>query len=162
MRKFFYGLGVITALVLVAGAIGIFVLSRNGAALDTASRAYVDDSVVKIVANWDAQEFWKRASPRFRAASKYDDIAALFDGARSALGPMVEYRGSQGEAIMSVVNSQTKVTANYIAQGSFQKGNAALRINMVKQGDTWMIEGFNRRGGPNAKAGRAEKLKTRA
>jgi multidrug resistance efflux pump len=56
MRKSFYGLGVITALVLVAGTIGIFVLSRNGAALDTASRAYVDDSVVKIVANWNAQE----------------------------------------------------------------------------------------------------------
>jgi hypothetical protein len=56
---------------------------------------------------------------------------------------MVEYRGSQGEAMMSVVNSQTKVAANYIAQGSFQKGNAALRISMVKQGDTWMIGGFN-------------------
>ncbi len=34
MRKFFLGLGVLTALLLVAGGIGFFVLARNGEALE--------------------------------------------------------------------------------------------------------------------------------
>jgi hypothetical protein len=143
MRKFFYGLGVLTALVIVAGGIGLFVLARNGAALDTMSKAYVEDSVATIAANWDADELWKRASPRFRTTTKQDDLRGLFDAAKGALGPLLEFRGSSGQAMMSVVNSETSVSAQYVARCSFQKGEAELRLALVKHGDTWTIEGFH-------------------
>ncbi|MGB7257429.1 MAG: hypothetical protein WBD48_05075 [Pseudolabrys sp.] len=143
MRKFFYGLGIFAAIVIVAGGIGFFVLARNGAALDTASKAYVKDSVVTIATNWDSNELWKRASPHLRTMAKQEELRGFFDAARDALGPLVEYRGSQGQSLMSVVNSQSRVSASYVAQCHFQKGDAVIQVALVKQGDTWMIEGFH-------------------
>jgi hypothetical protein len=143
MRRFFYGLGLLTAVLVVAGGIGLFVLFRNGAALDTMSKAYVEESVVAIAANWDANELWKRASPRLRTMTKPDEIRGLFEAAKDALGPLLEYRGSQGQAMMWAMNSQTKVSAQYVANCSFQRGNAQVQIALIKQGDRWMIEGFH-------------------
>jgi hypothetical protein len=140
MRKFFFGLGVLAAILIVAGGVGFFFLSRDGAALDRMSKAYVDDSVVAITANWDVDELWKRASPHLRQITKEEQIRGLFDMAKSALGPLAEFRGSEGEAIISIKDAH--VAAEYLAKGRYQKGDASLRIALVKQGDTWMIEGF--------------------
>jgi hypothetical protein len=143
MRKFFYGLGVISAFVIIAGGIGFFILARNGAALDSASKTYVENAVVVIAGNWVVDELLKRASPRLKSMAKPDELRNLFDAAKSALGPLQQYQGSKGQAMMSVVNSQTSVSAQYVAKGSFAKGDAELRIALVKSGDNWMIEGFH-------------------
>jgi transposase len=143
MRKFFYGLGVITAIAIVAGGIGLFMLARNGAALDAASKAYVEDTVVTVAAKWDADEFWKRASPHLRANVTRNDMHGLFDTARQALGPLLEYRGSQGQALMSTMNAQTTISAKYVASAHFQNGDADIQFVLVKQGDAWLIEGFH-------------------
>jgi hypothetical protein len=140
MRKFFFGVGVLAAVLIVAGGVGFFVLSRDGAALDRMSKAYVDESVVAITANWDMDELWKRASPHLRQMANEDQIRGLFEAAKSALGPLAEFRGSRGEAIISVKDAS--VSADYLARGRYQKGDASLRIALVKQGDSWMIEGF--------------------
>ncbi len=126
MRKFFYGLGILTAVAIVAGGVGFFILARDGAALDTASKVYVEDSVVAIAANWDADELWKRASPHLRTMMRQADLRGLFDAAKGALGPLPDYRGSKGEALISVMNAQTTVSAKYLAGGHFQKGDAQL------------------------------------
>jgi hypothetical protein len=81
MRKFFYGLGVFTAVVILAGGIGIFALARNGAALDRTSKAYTQDAVVAIATHWDAVELWKRASPHLRAMASFDKMRALMSSA---------------------------------------------------------------------------------
>jgi hypothetical protein len=143
MRKFFYGLGVVTAVLIVAAGIGFYFLASNGAALDTASKTYTEESVVAIAGNWDADQLWKRASPRLRKAATQQQISDLLAAAKDALGPMLEYRGSKGQALMSVVNAHSVVSAQYVASGSFQKGAADFRINLVKQNETWMIEGFH-------------------
>jgi transposase len=143
MRKFFYGLGVITAVAIVAGGIGLFLLARNGAALDTASKAYVENTVVTVASNWNADELWKRASPHLRTIATRNDMRGLFDTARQALGPLLEYRGSQGQALISTMNSQTTISAKYVARAHFQNGDADLQFVLVKQGDEWMIEGFH-------------------
>ena len=143
MRKFFTGLGVLTAIVIVSVGLGFFVLNSKGQALDRTSKAYVEDSVAAIAAHWDADEFFKRAGPELRTRVKPDDIRGLFDAARSALGPLVEYRGSQGEAEIAVLDSQHRVSAKYVAHGHFQKGDAEIKLLLVKQGDAWMIEGFH-------------------
>jgi hypothetical protein len=143
MRKFFCGLGVFTAVAIVAGGIGLFMLARNGAALDTASKAYVEDTVVIVASKWNADELWKRASPHLRTIATRDDMRGLFDTARQALGPLLEYRGSQGQALISTMNSQTTISAKYVARAHFQNGDADLQFVLVKQGDEWMVEGFH-------------------
>jgi hypothetical protein len=55
----------------------------------------------------------------------------------------MEYRGSEGQVTMALINSQTAASAQYSAQGRFEKGAARLRLGLIKQGDTWMVEGFH-------------------
>jgi hypothetical protein len=143
MRKFFYGLGVVVAVLAVAGAVGLFVLARNGSALDAESRAYVDESIVTIGGHWDVGELWQRSTPHFREITKQEDLRAFFDAAKGALGPLVEYRGARGEAMISVTPAGTKITGQYVAGAKFEKGNADVQIAAVKNGSTWGIEGFH-------------------
>jgi hypothetical protein len=143
MRKVFYGLGVIFAIIIVAGAGGLFLLSHNGAALDRTSKAYVHDSVVAIAANWDAKELWTRAAPELRNVANENEVRGLFDAAKGALGPLIEYRGSKGEATIWFDHSKTVISAKYVAQCRFEKGNATVQIVLLKQDGKWMIEGFH-------------------
>lgn len=143
MRKFFYGLGVAAAIAIVAGGGGLFVLARNGAALDATSKDFVTDTVFAVTNRWDANELWKRASPHFKKVVKREDLQALFDASRDALGPLLDYRGSEGQALMAVVNSQTTVSARYVARGHFEKGDADLLLSLIKEGDAWLVEGFH-------------------
>jgi hypothetical protein len=143
MRKFFFGFGIVMACLIVAGGVGLFILFRNGSALDAESKAYVEDTVVAIGSDWDADELWKRSTPHFRQATRREDLRALFDAARGALGRFVQYRGSSGQAMMSFVNAATSVTANYDAKATFEKGDVHFLIGMVKSGLEWRIEGFH-------------------
>ena len=143
MRKFFVGLGIAFAVLVVAGGVAFGVLAWNGAALDKSSQAYVDQSVVAIAADWNADELWKRAGPRLRHAVKETDLRDLVAGLRAALGPLAEYDGSRGQAIISVVNAQTQTSAQYVAKGRFEKGEAEVKIALVRSGDSWLIEGFH-------------------
>jgi len=143
MRKFFFGFGVLMAALMVGGAVGLFALSRDGAALDAQSHAYVDDAVVKISRHWDAAALWQRASARFRKTTKEDDLYAFFEAADDALGPLTVYRGARGEATISFLDGGTHVSARYIAQVSFAKGDAEIQVVAVKTGDAWRIKGFH-------------------
>jgi hypothetical protein len=143
MRKFFFGLGVLTACLVVAGGIGLFFLARNGMALDAESKAYVDKSVAAITDDWDADALWQRSSPRFRQTTKQDDLRNFFDAARESLGRLVAARGATGQATISVVNAVRSVTANYMVHAQFEKGDADIQIGVVKNGSHWRIEGFH-------------------
>jgi hypothetical protein len=117
-------------------------LARNGMALDSASKAYVKQSVVAITTNWNTNELWKRASPHLLQIATRRKVARLFAAAKYRLGALRDYRGSKGQALMSVVNAHIRVSAQYIVNASFQRGDARLRVSVVKQDGRWMIEGF--------------------
>ncbi|HTZ81353.1 MAG TPA: hypothetical protein VMC10_25815 [Stellaceae bacterium] len=144
MRKLFIALGIVFAVILVAGTVGLFVLARNGAALDAESKAYVDDAVIAITAHWKKDEFMKRATPQLLQSAKPKALDDLFDAAGFGLGPLVEYRGAQGQSLMSATTGTgTVISANYVAEARFQKGTAAIHIALLKIDGVWMINGFN-------------------
>jgi hypothetical protein len=143
MRKFFLGFGIVMACVVVTAAIGLFFLARDGAALDAESKAYVKDSVISVADNWDADALWQRGSPGFRRATDEQDLRNFFNAARSALGRLVEYRGSRGQAAFMLTNAGQRATANYDVKATFEKGDADIRVGLVKVGAQWRIEGFH-------------------
>lgn len=143
MRKFIFGLGILFIFILAIGGVGLFMLARQGNALDGESRAYVEDSVKKITADWNAAELWKRGTAQFRARSSEQDVRRLFDAARSALGQMLEYRGADGQASMMITPSGERSTARYDAKVTFEKGNADIVVNAVRSEAGWQIEGFH-------------------
>ena len=143
MRKLFLVLGVVFTVLIVAGGAGVVVLARNGAALDSASKAYTETSVEAIARDWDGSELWTRASPALRRVATPQQIDQLFGAAKRSLGPLVAYGGSQGQAMVSYVNAHSAVAAQYVAHGHFAHGDADLQISLVKIDGRWMIQGFH-------------------
>jgi hypothetical protein len=142
MRRLFFGLGVVFAFIIGAGAVGLFTLARSGSALDAESAAYVRDSVVTIASDWNVEELWSRSSQRFREASTEQDIHNFFDAAKGSLGRLLEYRGATGEARINISRAGRTTTARYDAKATFEKGNADIVVTAIKVGSDWHIEGF--------------------
>jgi hypothetical protein len=144
MRKFLSILGAIFLVLLVVLGIGIFIVARNGAALDAESKAYVDDAVITIAAHWSPDELMKRASLHLRQTVKRDDIEGLFGAAMTALGPLVDYQGAKGTSLVTATAlTGTTITASYVAQAKFMKGSAELQVALTKIDGLWKIEGFH-------------------
>jgi hypothetical protein len=143
MRKFLIGCGIVLVCLVGAGAVGFFMLARSGTALDAESAAYVQNSVEAVAGHWDADELWKRSTTHFRQSTKEDDLRAFFSAANSSLGRLLEYRGAQGQAMMSFSNAGRSATARYDAKVSFEKGDADIVVALVKDGTVWRIEGFH-------------------
>ena len=140
MRKILF----VVILLVIGGGVGFFFLSRTGAELDASSRSYTHQAVVAIAASWDKDELWKRASPDFKKSTQLDDLTLLFDAANAALGPLVEYEGADGQALMTkAIGSDGDIKAHYVAQGRFAKDQATFEISLHQINDVWMIDGFH-------------------
>jgi hypothetical protein len=127
----------------VVGPLFWFIFNSEERVLDSESRAYAADTVMAITKHWDSAELWKRSTPHFREITRRDDVQAVFTIAGAALGPLTEYLGAAGQATVSTTNSHTTASAEYVAKGSFQKGDADFQMVMTKVGDAWMIDVFH-------------------
>jgi hypothetical protein len=126
---------------LLAGAAGLFVVTRMHLALDKESSNFVKDSVAAIGAHWDSDELWQRATPHFREGTSQDDVRAEFDAASSRLGPLVGYRAIGAKSSFLLTLSDHPAAA-YILRADFQKGEADIEVRAVRAGSTWRIDGF--------------------
>jgi hypothetical protein len=143
MRKYLRGSGAAAAFVIVIGLLFWFMFNNEERALNSESRAYAGDTLMAITKHWDPGELWRRSTPHFRETTMRDDVQSVFSRAGAALGPLIEYRGATGLAMVSTMNSRTTISAEYIAKGSFQNGDADFQMSMAKVGDTWMIDVFH-------------------
>jgi len=142
MRWFFNILGVTAAILIVAAAIGIGFVVYKGRGLDSESKAYVDVAIPAITANWNQDEFLKRASPELRDSIRPGQLTTLFV-AFSRLGALVAYEGATGDANMSYFTSTGgRVFATYVAKAKYQNGEATIRIVLLKRDGQWMIQNF--------------------
>ena len=142
MRRLFYTLGVVFAvLILIAGGLVGFAFYRRNA-MDTESKAYVDQAVTDVGRTWDKSELLKRASPELLKRASADQIANLFQQLKS-LGRLVHYDGSKGDAMMTFwIGKQTTTRAHYEAKATFENGPAHFRVDVSKLHGQWMIDGF--------------------
>jgi hypothetical protein len=140
MRRLFYILGIVFVVLIVGigGLVGF--AAYRGAGLDAESKAYVDQAVVDIGQKWDKTELQKRASPALLRAVSPEQIATLFDNL-AKFGKLTHYDGATGQSIMKV-GTDAGVSAHYVANATFENGPAHFRIDLLKIGDRWMIEGF--------------------
>jgi hypothetical protein len=127
----------------IVGPLFWFIFNSEEKVLDSESRAYAADTVMAITKHWDSAELWKRSTPHFREITRRDDVQAVFTIAGAALGPLTEYLSAAGQATVSTANSPTTASAEYVAKGSFQKGDPDFQMVMMKVGDAWMIDVFH-------------------
>src|SRR6266542_3827838 len=143
MKKFFIILGSIFLAVIVMGAIGIAFVTVRGNALDKESKAYAGSAIPAIVTTWSEKELLDRASPEFKRAVTADQLNRLFRWV-SGLGQLEKCEPAQGQALMSATTQAGKViSAQYTAKATFQKGEATIKLGLIKHGDQWQILNFH-------------------
>jgi hypothetical protein len=143
MKKFFIVLGSIFLAVIALGAIGIGIIAYRGNALDKESKGYADSAIPAIVSAWSEKELLDRASPEFKKAVTIDQLDRLFRWV-SGLGQLQKCEPAHGQALMSATTQTGKrISAEYIAKATFQKGEATIKLGLIKHGDQWQILGFH-------------------
>jgi hypothetical protein len=145
MKKFFAGLGVIFVIIVVLGAIGFWYIAARGNALDKESKAYADAAIPAIVTNWNEQALFDRATVEFNEAARKQHLDQGFRWFRwfGTLGRLQKCEPAQGKATMSVTTlMDNKITAQYTAKATFEKGQATITVDLVKRGDQWWISRF--------------------
>jgi D-Tyr-tRNAtyr deacylase len=99
--------------------------------------------VPNVISGWNKEELLKQASPELLGVTKDEDLDKLFTMFRK-LGKLKKYKGSEGQSLISVTTEQgKKVTANYTAMAEFERGEASIKVNLIKHGDEWQILMFN-------------------
>jgi len=142
MKKFFIVLGSIFLAIVVLGTIGIGFIAVRGNALDKESKAYADSAIPAIVTTWSEKELLDRASPEFKKAVTADWQSRLFRWV-SGLGQLQKCEPAQGQALMSATTQTGKmISAQYTAKATFQKGEATIKLGLIKHGDQWQILSF--------------------
>jgi hypothetical protein len=131
------------AVLLIGGFIGH--VAYQGRALDASSKGYVDKNIPLIISSGSKDELLKRASPQLLNAitEKPDQIDRLFHGL-AKLGAMQSFDGSKGDSNVSYTSKDGKViTAAYVADATFQNGNAHITVRLIQSSGSWQFLLFN-------------------
>jgi hypothetical protein len=143
VKKFFIILGSIFLAIIVLGAVGIAFVAVRGNALDKESKAYADSAIPAIVTTWSEKELLDRASPEFKEAVTIDQLDRLFRWV-SGLGQLQKCEPAQGHAVMSATTQTGKmISAQYSTKATFQKGEAMIKLGLIKHLDQWQILNFH-------------------
>ena len=142
MKKLFIVLGSIFLAVIILGAIGIAFVAIKGTALDKESKVYADSAIPAIVSTWSQKELLDRASSEFKKVVTIDELDRLFRWF-SSLGPPQKCEPAEGHSLMSATSQTGKmISAQYTAKATFQKGEASIKLGLIKHGDQWQISSF--------------------
>ncbi len=143
MKKTLMILGGIFAILIVAGVVGISVFAVKGTALDEESKVYIDEVTPKILANLNKQTLFQHASDELKNSASPEEFDKIFNWF-AKLGQFKEYKGSSGQANISVTTERGKqITGIYQAQAEFENGPATIKLTIIKKGNNWQIMGFN-------------------
>jgi hypothetical protein len=145
MKKVLMVLGIVFLVLLFALAAFIGYVAYNGNRLDASSKLFVDQSVPAILSSWSRDEMVKRSSPQLREKSSDDQIDRLFAMLSSKLGPFQSYDGAKGDSRMNydLGKRELTTTAFYVANATFQRGKAEIKVHLVRDRGRWEILGFN-------------------
>jgi hypothetical protein len=142
MKKILIVLGSTFLALIVLAAIGIGFVAIRGTALDKESKGYADAAIPAIVTTWSQKELLDRASPEFNKAVTSDQLDRMFRWF-ATLGQLQKCEAAQGQALMSATSQEGKrISAQYTSKATFQKGEATIKLGLIKHSDQWQILSF--------------------
>ena len=144
MKKVLIVLGSIFLVLILLAALGIGFLAVRGNALDKESKAYADAAIPAIITTWLDKALLDRASPEFNQAASPVQVYHMFRSWESSLGRLQTCDPAQGQSLMSVTSQSGKtISAQYTAKAKFERGEATIRLILIKHGDQWQILRFD-------------------
>ena len=123
----------VAVVLIVAGVIVFSLLAIKGTALDKESKAYVDEVVPIILTDLNKETLFQYASDELKNSASPEQFNRIFYWF-SKLGQFKEYKGSKGEATLSVTIGKGKqITGCYEAKAEFESGPATIKITTIKK-----------------------------
>jgi hypothetical protein len=113
---------------------------------DKSARSYVSAAVPAIFNEWDVDALKRRASeqlsndPQFRSAAPQ-----MFLMLQRALGKLKRTQEAEGTAGYNVggMSPAQGTYGDYVIRAEFERGEAELRLLVVRERGAWRIRGFN-------------------
>jgi hypothetical protein len=141
MRRLFYILGVVFA-VLIIGLGGLsFVLAYQSLQLAREAKAYADQAIVDIAQSWDRTEFLQRAAPELLTTMSPQQIATVFEQL-AHFGKLIKYGGATGSVAINI-GAGAGTTAHCEAEAVFANGQIHFRMDLIRTDGSWMISSFS-------------------
>ncbi|MEA1933552.1 MAG: tetratricopeptide repeat protein [Thermodesulfobacteriota bacterium] len=106
------------------------------------AESYVNKVLPEIVKKWDMAKLTSYSHPEFFKITPRDSLGQLFFLFKK-LGPLKEYKGSQGKVIVSKASTGLKViSGDYSAKADFENGTATITVVILKEKKRWSIIRF--------------------
>jgi hypothetical protein len=135
--------GVFASLVVIGTMYFLYFFTFVQPALNKESKAWVDETVPRIVTTWNVDETINNSSPELLQIMSREDIKVLFSTRSTKLGPFKKYNGSTGEAGIEINIGHKFTTAEYTARTNFINGAAEISIRGIKENGAWKILEFH-------------------
>lgn len=133
---------IVFGVLLFAMAALVTFMRIQGGRLDASSKAYVDTVVPNVIRNWSSDILLSESSRAMRETVSNDELTTVFRQL-SELGPLVAYKGSEGEARVFIrLFEGRKVAAAYVATAEMAHGQVTIDVTLVREEDTWHVSGF--------------------
>lgn len=150
MKKVLLVGGVLLSLVLVllvAGSGAWFYLSGTHFyfqhSTDRQTEEFARRTIEQVFANWNNEKFIRRANERFFQTTPREQLQRLFRVLEDKLGTMHWHNGIQKSQAVKSVGKNGQTTAQFLTYATYEKGEARIRLSLVRQDQTWEILGFN-------------------
>src|SRR5258705_5715655 len=138
MKKVFLVLGIAALFAII----GIGIVAYRGTALDHESRAFVDESLPRILDGWNDEALIAVATPQLLRSASREDLDHVF-ATYMRLGRLLHYEPATGQATMSYTTKNgSEVTGRYVARAEFENGPASISVLITKRQEKWLIHGL--------------------
>jgi len=144
MKKLLIVLGSIFAAIIVIVAILAVIFIPYWLRLNKEAKTYLTNNLPIIVAHWNPQDVFDRATPQLINNAKPEDVDKLYATCRQLgllkhLGtPELGNIGSQ-----AFTKQGTYTYGNYTIHADFQNGSASISIQLLHVGTGWKINQFH-------------------
>jgi hypothetical protein len=108
--------------------------------LDSGATQFAEELLPKMLSNLDAAALAANATPESAAASMKP--AQYLTAIRAKLGRVVAYGGTSTQIQMTMRDGRPAVTALVSSDLRFDTGPARVRLELVKRGDRWLVDGL--------------------
>jgi hypothetical protein len=140
MSKLKAGIIIFTIIFFIFFIILIISSAKTDETLNKESKNYVDTVLPKILYNFDENVFMQYAAPELIKNVSQDKVKKIFLVYKE-LGKFEKYLGSKGKAKVSFAIMEWKkwTYAKYTAKAKFSKGDANIKITIIKENGQWYI-----------------------
>jgi len=104
------------------------------------SLTYVNDSIPKILGNWDSREFSRQCTPTLLKSTQKDSLDQSFADLLGRCGRMTDY---QGIKYFSLDNLRGDSVWQFVAQADFENGWTIITGRVIWRGQRCWFDNFS-------------------